>query len=163
MWHVLTKKTLDLNRVGQVHRAASFVVAPWPVAISFVLGSQMSEQNYKEDCKILNSSNFWCVMNVHKLSLYFLFCSLFLQPQWGLGIFGDDIHPEKVYPKSSKDQGNKWTPVQWAREFKLWPLARDNQTTPKFQSQTVMRNKKSRDRRDGGRQGEREENKHKLD
>lgn len=75
------KKPLDLNRVGQVHRVASFVAAPWPVAISFVLGSQMSEQNYKEYCKILNFSNFWCVMNVHKLSLHFLFCSLFLQPQ----------------------------------------------------------------------------------
>lgn len=75
------KKTLNLNRVGQAHRAASFFAAPWPGAISFVLGSQVREQNYKEDYKILNSSNFWCVMNVHKLSLHFLFCSLFLQPQ----------------------------------------------------------------------------------
>lgn len=52
------KNPQDLISVEQVHSATSFLGAPWPVAISFVLGSQMRENIYSEDHKTADASNF---------------------------------------------------------------------------------------------------------
>lgn len=40
----LPKNPPDLARAGQAHTVTSFLGVPWPVAISFVLGSQIREQ-----------------------------------------------------------------------------------------------------------------------
>lgn len=67
----------------------------------------MRENIYSEDHKTADASNFWRKVNVPKLILnYILLCSPVLQPQWGLGIFRNYIHPEGVYHKASKDQGS---------------------------------------------------------
>lgn len=47
----LPKNPPDLARAGQAHTVTSFLGAPWPVAISFVLGSQISEQICHRDRK----------------------------------------------------------------------------------------------------------------
>ena len=45
----LPKNPRDLARPGQVHTVTSFLGEPWPVAISFVLGSQVREQICNND------------------------------------------------------------------------------------------------------------------
>lgn len=40
----LPQNPRDLARPGQAHRVTSFLGLPWPLAISFVLGSQIREQ-----------------------------------------------------------------------------------------------------------------------
>lgn len=143
MWHLLTIETPPsphMSSLGQVHKATLFLGASWPVAISFVLGIQMREQTY-EDHKLPNVSNFWWMANEPKLILDSVLCSVHSSSSHN----EDWVFRNYIHPKSSKDQENKWAPVQWTREFKSWPLARDSQTTPKFQSQTVMRRKRQKE------------------
>lgn len=45
----LPKNPRDLARAGQDHTVTSFLGDPWPVAISFVLGSQTREQICNND------------------------------------------------------------------------------------------------------------------
>lgn len=47
----LPKNSPDLARAGQAHTVMSFLGIPWPVAISFVLGSQIREQICSNDPK----------------------------------------------------------------------------------------------------------------
>lgn len=45
----LPKNPRDLARAGQAHTVTSFLGEPWPVAISFVFGSQTREQICNND------------------------------------------------------------------------------------------------------------------
>lgn len=53
----LPKNPPDLARAEQAHTVTSFLGVPWPVAISFVLGSQIREQICNNDQKIQNYGN----------------------------------------------------------------------------------------------------------
>lgn len=100
----LPKNPRDLARPGQAHRVTSFLGLPWPLAISFVLGSQIREQicnNGQKNTVMAMSDSLW--MYFEQILGSMLCPHLSSSPQLGLGCARNYVSSRQVYPKATED------------------------------------------------------------